>query len=121
LWHPLSAYGVRAACNACAATGRTGHAALERKWAAAQVSRKAIFERFADKTALAKAVSLPVELVSWDIPTWTDWCFLYCCVGLAACTRPIRRFHVAWARLGQPAGRRCSAVRHAAATWHRTV
>jgi predicted NAD-dependent protein-ADP-ribosyltransferase YbiA (DUF1768 family) len=78
LWHPLSAYGVRAACNACAATGRTGHAALERKWAAAQVSRKAIFERFADKTALAKAVSLPVELVSWDIPTWTDWCFLYC-------------------------------------------
>ena len=48
------------------------------QWAAAQVSRKAIFERFADKTALAKAVSLPVELVSWDIPSWTDWCFLYC-------------------------------------------
>jgi hypothetical protein len=48
------------------------------QWAAAQVSRKAIFERFADKAALAKAVSLPIELVSWDIPTWTDWCFLYC-------------------------------------------
>ncbi len=38
-----------------------------------KVSKEQIFERFADKAALAKAVNIPVEHVSWDIPLWSDW------------------------------------------------
>ena len=38
-----------------------------------QVDKELIFARFADKSALAKAVNIPVEHVSWDIPSWTDW------------------------------------------------
>ena len=38
-----------------------------------QVGKDQIFERFADKSALAKAVNIPVEHVSWDLPLWTDW------------------------------------------------
>ena len=35
--------------------------------------KEQVFERFADKSALGKAIAIPVEHVSWDIPLWTDW------------------------------------------------
>ena len=38
-----------------------------------QVYKERIFEQFAGKSALAKAINIPIEHVSWDIPSWTDW------------------------------------------------
>jgi hypothetical protein len=37
------------------------------------VYKERIFEQFAGKSALAKAINIPIEHVSWDIPSWTDW------------------------------------------------
>ena len=38
-----------------------------------KVAKEQIFERFGNKAALSKAVGIPVEHVSWDVPSWSDW------------------------------------------------